>query len=282
MSTKECVQCLETKDINDFSKKTLLASGLHSRYSRCKECMKQYIPMEKYKGESFIKPSGEQLKMIYADDLFDYDESIVVSLLASSKSGKTTLLYNILSKISKNYDIIIFFSANSKAKIYKNFVDDFKNMIMVQDFDPRIIHALHHINSECGNQFRYFILMDDIINVKYAPVVAELFSTYRNTNFSTLHSVQYAKYMNPNARAQCHLILLGRHNNMNQIEKTVNEYLYGNDKLMKLIPEKYKSKQEKLDWLKLYFQANTDNKNFIAYDVLNNKIYKTKSKVLIS
>jgi hypothetical protein len=68
---------------------------------------------------------------------------------------------------------------------------------------------------------------------------------------------------------------------MSQIEKTTEEYLFGNDKLMAMIPEQYKSKQEKLDWLKLWVQENTDNYNFIVFDVLNNDFFKTKSKIII-
>ena len=243
----------------------------------CKQCFKEYIPRDLQR-EAGIK-NAYKLKDTDFDKIFKIDEPIVTSMLASSKSGKTTLLYNLVQTVSKYYDIVLFFTVNSMAKIYKNF--DQKRLLIIQDFDQRIIYALHHLNTECDAKFKFFVIMDDIIDVKYNKVVAELFSTFRNMNFSSLHSVQYKIYMNPNARAQCHCIFFGKQNNMDQIKKTVSEYLYGFNKLMSVIPEKYASEKEKIDWLSLWYQKNTENYQFIVFDVLNNELYKIKSKVII-
>ncbi len=275
--TKVCARCKESLSYDQFDiiDRRKDKSPLYSRM--CKECVKEHIPRE-------IMRDGRvkgclKLNSTTFDKIFKVDEPIVTSMLASSKSGKTTLLYNLVETVHKYYDIILFFSVNSKAKIYKNFKQ--KRLLLIQDFDERIIYALHHLNQECDSKFKFFVIMDDIIEVKYSKVVAQLFSTFRNMNFSSLHSVQYKIYMNPNARAQCHDIFFGKQNNMHQIKKTVEEYFLGFKKLMEAIPPEFAAQSEKIDWLSVWYQKNTEDHNFIVFDVLNDELYKIKSQILI-
>jgi hypothetical protein len=203
----------------------------------------------------------------------------VACFLASSQSGKTTLLFNMITEISNAYDIIILFTTNSMSDIYKNFTNTCKHLLMVQDFDDRIIHMLHFVNQQCNNEYRILIIMDDIIDVRSTKVVAQLFSTYRNAHFSTIHSIQYKTYMNKNSRAQCHRFLLGHLNNLDEIRKICADLLFGFKDLQ--YPPDIKKKSEKLDYLVEWYIKNTSNYGFIVLDNLNNKLYSIKSKLVI-
>ena len=147
---------------------------------------------------------------------------------------------------------------------------------------PRIITFIHKLNQQTDTRLQFFVIMDDIIDVNYNKIVKQLFSTYRNAGISTLHSVQYMNYMNPNARAQCHCIFLGKQNNNNEIFKTCQTYLYGIPEIMKLIPPEHTSKTKKLNWIVEWYKYHTQDYNFIVYDVLNTELYRIKSKKVIS
>ena len=278
-TTKICTKCKKrmiTGENFDKSGNHSVA-GMPLYVSKCRECNKEHIKRDIMR-ESGIKASYP-LKSIKFDEIFKKDEPIVTSMISSSKGGKTTLLYNLIDSIAKFNDVVLFFTTNSKAKIYRHF--DNKKLIIIQDFDPRIIYALHHLNQQCNNKFKFFVLLDDIIDVKYSAVISQLYSTYRNAGFSCLHSIQYMKYMNCNSRAQCHAIFFGRMNSVHEVRKIVEEYFYGFTKLMESIPEKYKSKTDKLDYLCMYYMKNTENYNFIVLDVLNDELYKIRSEVII-
>jgi hypothetical protein len=218
---------------------------------------------------SFVKMFGDE----------EEKKDCVACFLASSQSGKTTLLFNMITEISNAYDIIILFTTNSLSDIYKNFTNTCKHLLMVQDFDDRIIHMLHFVNQQCNNEYRILIILDDIIDVRSTKVVAQLFSTYRNARFSTIHSIQYKTYMNRNSRCQLHKIFLGHQNNLAEIRKTCEDLLYGFKDLQ--YPPDIKKKSEKLDYLVEWYIKNTSNYGFIVLDNLNNKLYSIKSKLVI-
>jgi len=204
---------------------------------------------------------------------------VVCCFLASSRSGKTTLLYNLINQISKEYDIILLFTTNSKSGVYSNFSSKDSRIVIIQDMDSRIINALHYLNQECENEYRILVILDDIIDVRQNKVVKQLFSTYRNAHFSTIHSIQYTTYMNKDSRAQCHRFFFGHLNNLDEVRKVCTNYIYGFEGL--IYPNGINTKSKKIDYLCEWYMENTKNYNFIVFDNLENKIYSIKSELII-
>jgi len=238
---KQCVTCRQLLPLTRF-KHIADQNGNLKYYSKnCKNCERtgqQHIKRVQDSYKSY--KTNCRLTKLPFKELINKEEPIVIGILASSRSGKTTLLYHIIEYMKDYYDVILFFSANSNSKIYKNFKS--KKIIMVNGFDDRIIYAMHHLNQSCDGRFNFLVIMDDIIDTKYSQCVTNLFSIYRNANFSTIHCVQYKKYMSKDARAQCHKILCGKQNNMEEIQDTCETYLYGFPPLMECIPKEIHTK----------------------------------------
>lgn len=216
-------------------------------------------------------------KKMFGDE--ENKRDVVACFLASSQSGKTTLLFNLITEISSAYDIILLFTTNSKSAIYLEFTNKYPKIMLIQDLDERIIHMLHYVNQQLDNEYRILVIMDDIIDVRSSKIVAQLFSTFRNAHFSTIHSIQYKTYMNKNSRAQCHRFFLGHQNNLEEIRKTCEDLIFGFKDIV--YPPDIKKKSDKVDYLVQWYIENTDNYGFIVLDNLNNKLFSIKSKIVI-
>lgn len=276
IENKQCKACGKSLPLKNFRRLKNKQNEYKYYANNCKHCEKYGIHKYKLINEKNVTYKTHcKLNQIRFNEIIKEDEPIVFSLLASSRSGKTTLLYHIIEKIIDYYDVILFFSSNSRSKIYQNFKS--KKILMINGFDDRIVYAMHHLNQESNNRFNFLVVMDDIIDIKHTQVVNNLFSIYRNANFSTVHSVQYMKYMAKDARAQCHKILLGNQNNIEEIKETCETFLYGFQELMDCIPQELHTKSEKMAWIISWYQYNTQDYKFIVVDNLNKKLSYIKS-----
>lgn len=133
---------------------------------------------------------------------------VTYAMIGKSFSGKTTFIVNELNKLSpeqlKEYNAIIFFTESAHAQPLSDLAPHVKSkMILIDRFCPIILQTLKRLNDASNLLFKFLVLFDDIMDLR-GEIVTKCILTLRNSNISTVLSVQYQKMMNPAQRASIH------------------------------------------------------------------------------
>lgn len=156
---------------------------------------------------------GEEIRTkvtpIPSQSIFIPEETgVTYAMIGKSFSGKTTFIVNELNKLTeeqlKPYNALIFFTESSHAKPLANLAPHVKSkMILIDRFCPIILQTLKRLNDASNLLFKFLVLFDDIMDLR-GELVTKCILTLRNSNISTVLSVQYQKMMNPGQRASIH------------------------------------------------------------------------------
>jgi len=161
-----------------------------------------------------------------------------IVLLGSSKAGKTTLLNHIYKDYFSSKDapcfksgfskdpISVLFSVNVHAKIYQD--PAIKGVIKVNKFNKdanEMIKKMKRINCEQRNKFNYLVILDDIIDAKYSGTLNNLILTYRNSNFSSIISLQYPYLLSKSSRSSINQCFFGSFNTDESIVSVLKSFL---------------------------------------------------------
>lgn len=173
------------------------------------------------------------LEIVKADEIdfinMDFNDNSGNSILCigSSKAGKSTAMMALFNKYFNNKKYIsTLFSVNSHIPIYNNKGDLIKiNKFVIQS--EQIIKDMKKINmlSEPINKWRFCILLDDIVDARYSRILNNLLLTYRNSNFSSIISIQYAKLISKAARCSANNLLFFSQNLQEGIESVLRSFL---------------------------------------------------------
>ena len=130
------------------------------------------------------------------------------AMIGKSKSGKTTFIVNQLNRMKESevegYNIIVFFTTSLHANPLKDLAPHVrKRMVMVGRFVPKILQVMKRINDETNNRFKFLVIFDDILKLR-GDLMSECILTLRNSNISTVISMQYVKLMSPAQRDSVH------------------------------------------------------------------------------
>ena len=106
-------------------------------------------------------------------------------------------------------------------------------------------------------------MLDDIIDVKFSALISNLILTYRNSNISSLISLQYPKLLNKSARANINNIILFNFNTDETIIDTIKLYLRNHFNKLG-----FKTFDEQLS----LYKELTKNHGFIYLNTINNYI----------
>jgi len=134
------------------------------------------------------------------------------AMIGKSKSGKTTFIVNQLNRMTEKevegYNVIVFFTTSLHANPLKDLAPHVKKrMVLVGRFVPKILQTMKRINDETKNQFKFLVIFDDILKLR-GDLMSECILTLRNSNISTVISMQYVKLMSPAQRDSVHNIYL--------------------------------------------------------------------------
>jgi hypothetical protein len=140
-------------------------------------------------------------------------------ILGSSKAGKSTLLMYLYRKYYTDF-ISVLFSDNPQIKLYKD-----PKLIKSTHFLPQVIKDFHMINRKTKNKYPFCVLMDDIIDQKENLLVKKLILTFRNSNISSIVSLQSPTLLNKANRASVNNIILFKFNSDEMIEQTIRFFL---------------------------------------------------------
>lgn len=145
------------------------------------------------------------------------------ALLASSKAGKTTLLKRIFEKYyDKPEFITVLFSINAHIPLYKDF--DIK-VSTVSKRALNIIKVEQNINKRTNNHYKFLNVFDDVLDVRDKKLLSDCILTYRNSNMSTIVSLQYPKLLSPAMRSNVNHLFFGKFNNDESKEQVIKMWL---------------------------------------------------------
>lgn len=186
-----------------------------------------------------------------------------IVIYGSSKRGKTYLMMHIYDKyFMSSHKVNTLFSGNPQLKKYHKD----KELLVSYGFSPRsakYIKLLQYINVKTKNKYDFTVLLDDIIDQKYAPILNNLVLTYRNSKISTVLCLQYTKMLSkPNRSSVNHTIVFG--SNTAEMAKDVIDLLL-KPYLLRLGLVSYRDQAE------FYRQATVDH-GFIYIDNIRETI----------
>lgn len=229
------------------------------------ECNLMNIPVE----------SSQMLQDIYDNltfspfklnlDIEDTGHSLTV--VGSSKSGKTTLLKSLLDQYITNKKCICVMAAhNMHNKIYKNY---HKDIIKTDQYSNILVKAGARINKRLGNKFPFVYVLDDIITMKNDKKLEDCYLTLRNSLVSIIVLIQNIQLLKSTSRSNSNIIIFKKFNNPKAIEDYVmKEYLANYPPFRDLAMK---------DKVNLYMKIMNDgNYNFFVLDVLENTLILCK------
>lgn len=215
----------EIKDIFDKIKKEQKKKNL--LYKMNNEGIKEekVVSKQMQKKESVKEISVNTKNNV--DLILNNDSGNTIFLLGASQRGKSTVLMYLYDKYFSGNDFVtLLFAINYQIKAYKNH----KNLIICKTFNKqseKLIKLEKYINSNCDNKYKFCNMFDDIIGQKYNTLLNDLIMTYRNSNISSLISLQYPKLLNRTQRTNIHNVLLFGFNNDEAIIDVVKFWLKG-------------------------------------------------------
>jgi hypothetical protein len=218
--------------------------------------------------EKIIEPLVDVESQI--DLKLNHDTGNTTFLLGSSQRGKSTVLMYLYDKYYSGSDFIsILYAINYQIKHYQNR----KNLKLCSTFNKqseKLIRMEKYINTKCKNKYKFCNMFDDIIDQKYNKLLNELILSFRNSNMSSLISLQYPKALNRSQRTNIHNVLLFGFNNDEAIIDIIKYWLKGF--FTKL---GYKSEGEQIE----FYKKMTENYGFIYVSSLHNHISFHRLKI---
>jgi hypothetical protein len=208
-------------------------------------------------------------------------------LIGSSKSGKTTFLYNLIKSIKKQIkedkDInkcyyINFFSFNASTESYDKFhkIKNLKDKFYINIYNSVIkLNEIIDIEKASYDDFKkekleipYFInIFDDVVSEKNNKLLLESITTLRNINISTILSLQDPILLSKTNRGNINHTLFFKLNNSELIENAFKTFLNSSSL-------DFNNKKEKID----FYKNNIINYKKLYYSPLNNIIYMVNDK----
>lgn len=182
-------------------------------------------------------------------------------MCGSTRSGKTTLLNYLFKRhFSNHVSVLMSNSLNSDAYDY------IKKQCVTSDFyHPEVLKDMYKINHETKNHYQFMVVIDDIPDKRNDAEIKRLQCIYRNSRISSIVCAQGLTMMDKLSRGNINIVMLGRMNSSEEIERNIKSFLQGH------LPTTLKMSQK----IMLYRQL-TEHHQWIVLDQVNNHIFLTK------
>lgn len=141
-------------------------------------------------------------------------------LLGSSYSGKSTLMMQILKELDmldKRF-IKCIMAGNPTTQAYQ----EDKTIPLFDGYKKDVIDSFKIINTSLNNKYRFFVCVDDIISLKTTRQIDNLMLSYRNSDISTLLSLQAPTLIYKNVRDNVTFFAFTKFNTISQIDTVLN------------------------------------------------------------
>lgn len=194
----------------------------------------------------------------------DGNNGVTYMIYGSSGSGKSTLLKNVFfnhiysENADKDYIVYVF----TESKFSDALRDLPKCLIMdYAGLDEDVINFAYLQNMEFQKRYNFVFVLDDVIGLRFHNVLEKCLLVYRNSNISTIISIQYPKKVPISMRSCAYQIICLPFNSSEATEivvrACVSKYVPGNN-----IQEKISNYN---DWAHHYKGFYVDNLNHKGY-----------------
>lgn len=166
----------------------------------------QWIPIVKIISEAKRKLQSAEKK-----------NGVTFALIGSSGCGKSSIIRKVFidqlfTKVAKEEDkkefIIQVFTESSKSDAFDGLAKD-KNILMdCKGLDEDIINWAYHMNEKYDKKYNFMFILDDVLDVRFKKLVRSMFLTMRNTNISSLISLQYPNLIPKSVRTSVYFTIL--------------------------------------------------------------------------
>lgn len=224
----------------------------------------EWIPMADVITEGKKKLQSGELK-----------NGVTFAFIGSSGCGKSTLIRKVFiddlfTTRAKNEDkkefIIQVFTESSKSDAFKGM--DKKILVDGKGLDEDNINWCYHMNEKYDKKYNFMIILDDVLEIQYKKLVKRMFLVMRNTNISSLVSLQYPNLIPKPVRTSVYFTVLFYFNTDEGIELAVRGWLSA------YLPGK--SIREKMFFYRKWTKGESGHQMFLV-DNLNHKCFLVKS-----
>lgn len=190
-----------------------------------------------------------------------------VTILGSTKSGKSYLLERLLKKYVTNQKSICIMSApNAHNEIYKNYP---KDILFTDYYDPKLVKAGALINKKMKNKFPICYVLDDVITAKNDKKLEDAYLTLRNSLVSIIVLIQNIQLLKSTSRSNSNILIFKKFNSPHAVSEYVMKQFLGS-----LGPFADLRMEDKVT---LYMKIMNDgNYNFFVLDTLENTLILCK------
>jgi hypothetical protein len=194
---------------------------------------------------------------------------ITVALLGGSGRGKSTILRKIfIDDVYEGKDYIIHVSTESPTsdafqKLRKDVLFDGEGV------DPDTVHFCYKMNQEYDKKYNFVLVIDDCIHIKYIKILERMFLTMRNSNITSLVSIQHAKLIPPSIRNSIYFAICMGFNGEEGVEICVRTWLGG-----------YLPGNSIMEKIYHYQQWAQDGHCFFMLDNLNHRCWKVDEQYM--
>ena len=159
---------------------------------------------------------------------------VTFAFIGSSGCGKSTLIRKVFidqiftvraKEDDKKEFIIQVFTESSKSDAFDGLAKD-KNILMdCKGLDENNINWCYHMNEKYDKKYNFMIILDDVLDIQYKKLVRRMFLIMRNTNISSLVSLQYPNLIPKSVRTSVYFTVLFFLNTDEGIELAVRGWL---------------------------------------------------------
>ena len=200
---------------------------------------------------------------------------VTFAFLGSSGCGKSTLIKLVFieqifgKKACKEQGLkefmIQIMTQSSKSDAFKDLPKEI--LVDSKGLDEDNINFCYHMNENYDKNYNFFIILDDVLEVRYKYIVQRMFLTMRNTNISSLISLQYPKLIPVSIRTSVYFVFFMYFNNDEGVEQAVKGWLSA------YLPGK-NLREKMLGYRNWVLGEDGKGHNFFLVDNLNHKTYK--------
>lgn len=251
---RKCTKCTKEFGPDQY---TYICGGQISKLCRkCKDRMEAILSTELCKTTPF------NLKAFKDENM--KGTGATLAIFGASKSGKTHMLKHVIENIYEQYDLIVLFSMNSNADIYKDLLE-YNNVRLIGGFKPEIVTELYQINKLMPSnekRMNVMFILDDEIDSKNSSTLRNMVVTMRNMKISTIICSQAYSIIDKKSRGNFNFVMLGRFSSIEARQDLIKIYLMDMD-----IPNHSTGKKKQV--LEKFYRDITEDHKFLVIDNIN-------------
>ena len=214
--------------------------------------------------------------LIEAKEQMNSDEKkngVTFAMMGSSGCGKSTVIKDVfIDKVfgkeatksrGERQFIIQIMTQSAKSDAFKKLKKDV--LVDAKGLDEDNINFCYHMNENYDKKYNFMFILDDVLDIRHKDLLQRMFLTMRNTNISSMVSLQYPKLIPPSIRTSVYFALFFMFNNDEAIEIAVRGWL------ARYFPGK--TIKEKIGYYHEWV-SGADGHNFFLVDNLGHKAYR--------